>query len=138
MSELAKKSNENFISAELLFKNNLHASSIHCAYYSSLQKMSDILIENYGYTADTLFQESSRNHIGSHDFIINKTFFNMVNVNRNPSENQWFKRQILDLKKSRVNSDYKEHIIDSTKSGAAITVARKINTKLAQVFTKPK
>ena len=136
MSELANKSNQNLIGAEMLFKNNLHAPSIHCAYYSCLQKMCDILIESYGYSADSLYSESSRNGIGSHEFIINKTFRNLTDKNNNHSESQQFKRQIEDFKRKRVDSDYKDSVIDYTKSSAAI--AKKINSKLAQVFNEEK
>lgn len=138
MSELANKSNYNLSSAELLYSNNLHAPSVHCAYYSCFQKMCDILIEFYGYTADSLYSESSRNGIGSHEFIINKTFQNLTAKNNNYSESQQFKRQIEDFKRKRVDSDYKESVIDHTKSSASIALAKKINSKLAQVFIEPK
>jgi hypothetical protein len=134
MSELANKSNHNLTSAEMLFKNNLHAPSVHCAYYSCLQKMCDILIEIYGYTADSLYNESSRNKIGSHDFIINKTFQNLVGKSNNNSENQQFKRNLEDFKRKRVDADYKECVIDQTKSSVSIELAKKINGKSAQIF----
>ena len=138
MSELANKSNLNLKSAQMLFENNLHAPSVHCAYYSCLQKMCDILIESYGYTADSLYNESSRNKIGSHDFIINKTFLNLTVKSSNYSENQQFKKNIEEFKRKRVDSDYKESVIDYTKSSVSIQLAKKINSKLAQIFTEEK
>lgn len=138
MSELANKSSQNLTSAEMLFKNNLHAPSVHCAYYSCLQKMCDILIEFYGYTADSLYKESSRNNVGSHDYIINKTFQNLRIINKNDSENQQFKRDIEEFKRKRVDSDYKDCVIDHSKSSVSIQLAKKINGKLAKVFTDEK
>jgi flagellar hook-basal body complex protein FliE len=100
--------------------------------------MCDILIEFYGYTADSLYNESSRNKIGSHDFIINKTFQNLAGRSTNYSENQQFKRNIEDFKRKRVDADYKDCIIDQTKSSVSIQLAKKINSKLAQVFIEVK
>ncbi len=134
MSELGNKSNYNLEAAELLIKHNLHASSVHCAYYCSLQKMFDVLIECAGYDGEKLYAESSRNKVGSHDFIYGKVYENMVAKRANNSEIQSFSRFFGDIKRHRVNADYTNIVIEETKSNGALVLAKKINTTLDRIF----
>lgn len=137
MSELLNKSKQNIASASLLKDNNFHAASVHCSYYAALQKMSDILCENFDYTPEKLFEECQRNATGSHRFIQNKIFLNLTEINCNFSQMQHFKGMMEDFTRKRVDADYKSIVIDSSKSGAAIAISNKIISTLVENFEKP-
>ncbi|MBK6835047.1 MAG: hypothetical protein IPG89_12545 [Bacteroidetes bacterium] len=134
MSELGDKSIINLIAAQLLIDHKLHSSSVHCSYYSCLQKMHDVLIENVGYSDTSLYAESSRNKVGSHEYIYGKVYENMVARRANNSEIQAFSRFFGDIKRHRVNADYTNNVIEDTKSNGALVLAKKINATLAKIF----
>lgn len=123
MSQLKNKSDINGIGAELLHKNALYPSVIHCAYYSCLQYMKHLLL-NQGIKED----EFGGNGEGTHAFIINKMYkhLNSVDAKRSKEVNT----KIGQLKKLRVNSDYSLLPITITESQNSMTLSKEILSQL--------
>lgn len=125
MGLLSQKSEMNYASAGHLQKLTYYCSVVHCAYYSSVQLMKDILLNKVGKTEAEIKSGSSSTIGGSHNYIINETF-NYLKL-KNNKEVTVFYSGINSLKKLRVEADYGEITIDHDKGKSSIDLSDKIN-----------
>ena len=72
MSILKSKSDINLMAAELLHKNSLYTSVVHCSYYSCFQLMKHLWLEKMGKTEEDLKTANNNTNEGSHEVLINK------------------------------------------------------------------
>lgn len=134
MSVLISKSKENLLSAQLLINHNCYASSVHCSYYSSVQLMIHLLLNNFNFTQASLEEESKKTREGSHVFAINH-LFSQMKQKQEIFKAVEFSREIGKLKNKRVQADYKEEVISKDLSDDALTQAKQINSILTNVFS---
>lgn len=111
MSELLKKSEENFSAAVLLIHKGFYAPSVHCSYYACFQKVKSLIAVAYNCNYDELRMEYDQiirkkgnlKRIGSHEFFIDYKLQNLIK--RNESDHRLLNK-INDLKYFREKSDY--------------------------------
>lgn len=133
MSILIVKSKENLASAQLLIQSKYYNSSVHCCYYSSVQIMLHLLLNQFGYNNEEIKKEVEINGgRGSHVFAINKVFDKMKDKARFKALT--FKREIGLLKNKRDNADYHEFEINEDFSKDALKQAVEINKTLTEEF----
>ncbi len=120
MSDLKNKSVINRASADLLHKNYLYPSVVHCAYYSCIQLMKHILIITLKKTELELASESRNSNEGSHELMIN-----LINGHLKDNKGDWkvFNTNINQLKKLRVKADYENVSIDISKSNDSMKLS---------------
>lgn len=131
---LLKKSEQNIISAKLLKDNNLFASSVHCSYYSCVQRMLNIVHVHMGSDKDDLKNKCKINATGSHVIMANEVKLELFRVSMNDSESQFFSNNIGNLKRNREAADYHQVDIEPMKCQASIEIAYKINKLLDKYF----
>jgi hypothetical protein len=136
-SHYLSKSNLNLDAAERLIKNpnHHHASSIHCSYYSCYQKLAHILFKIVEYSQERYTSEyrqfNFRTKGGSHEFAI-MLVYELLKDNKEDAK--IFKNDILELKRLRVDSDYKEIWIEKPTSDEAFRLANSISKTLKRNF----
>ena len=121
MSHLKNKSEISIDAAELLHKNSLYPSVIHCSYYSCFQLMSHIWFSKLGKTEGELLSLKRTATEGSHEVMINQIGIHIRNLSFNYRD---FNNQIGQLKKLRHRADYKDEQIDSTLSNDSINLSK--------------
>lgn len=129
MSYLKNKSEFNIDGAELLINNDLFAPSIHCSYYSVFQ----LMIYVYCYKKDITFEEYSveakANQGSSHNHLIR----NFCALNTDKRSSRFLKRNIDDLKASRIKSDYDNFQVDSEFSNKALIKAKELLIEIKKI-----
>lgn len=131
---LLEKSNQNLASANFLLEKKMFASSVHCAYYSCVQRMLNVLYEFIGQDKEELKRKCELNATGSHVIVANTVKSELFSISSNMSENQYFSNQIGNLKRNREAADYGKVIIEFPKCKASIEIALKINNILDKNF----
>lgn len=134
MSVFLNKSEQNLNAATKLIELELNASSIHCSYYSCLQRMLYIKTEKLGEQPETLLKRAKAEDTGSHNIITNEIKQAISSKNSNYSEQQAFSNTLALLKRNRIEADYQPIEINKSKSSASLELAKKINTILARIF----
>jgi uncharacterized protein (UPF0332 family) len=122
LTYLKNKSEFNIDGAELLIDNNLFAPSIHCSYYSVFQSMICVYCLKNGLTFEEYSVEAKSHQGSSHNHLI-RGFCSLV-VDKRAS--RFLKRNIDDLKASRIKSDYDNFQVDSEFSVKALNKAKKL------------
>ncbi|WP_338762030.1 HEPN domain-containing protein [Bernardetia sp. ABR2-2B] len=118
MSHLKKKSKDNLKAAQKLIDEGFYASSIHCSYYSCLQFIKFIYIEDEDFITDCNNKEKN-----SHNIIINKVL-DEICEKADYKEEIRINKFLQDLKKTRVDADYNE--VEITEEEAKFAL---LNTK---------
>ena len=121
MSYLKNKSEINLASAELLHKHSYYPSVVHCSYYSCIQLMKYIWLHKMNKTEQDLEILTKSSSEGSHEVLINQTGGFIKNKSL---DFRTFNNMIGQLKKLRVNADYKEIQIDSSISNNSILLSK--------------
>jgi len=117
-------------------KQGLFASSVHCSYYSCIQKMLHILRSDFKKTEEEIDSESklgSKDESGFHNWLIN--LFTREFFTRNFVEGREFSNFIGQLKGFRIKSDYKNDKINPTIAKNSLDLANQINGILTDNFT---
>jgi len=114
MTVIRHKSSEYFNAGELLIRNSMLASSVHCFYYSCVQLMIHILISVFHMTEESIEAEFIRARRGFHNWLINKIYADYERKNFRNARN--FLRKIHNLKHVRIQADYKLIEIDASTS----------------------
>jgi len=127
---LKKKSEENYKAAQFLKSTSAECfgSSVHCAYYSCIQKAKYLMIHVLGRKDDVEEVDNDKTR-SIHTFLIHEirnTFKNRSEIFKALDWN----RSISNLKALRVEADYKEITIDEPKSSAAFAEAETIHRLL--------
>ncbi|MFA5327734.1 MAG: HEPN domain-containing protein [Prolixibacteraceae bacterium] len=134
MSYLKAKSEHNLLAAEILIRNNLHAPSVHCSYYSCFQLSKYALKQFFGIDYKLQEEELTRlkqtkiGKIGTHEYVINK----LGNEIRNCSKEAYltFTNNIKELKKFRIESDYGNIAVNDEQSSKSL----RLSTELIQLL----
>lgn len=111
MSLLLEKSEQNRIACIELIERNLYAPSVHCGYYSCLQKIIHILQHFFTEEYEYEMQLYSSGQKGNLHKIYFQLFHSMLQatLSRNAREDlRELKRKFKDLKSYRIDSDYGE------------------------------
>ncbi|NLX73474.1 MAG: HEPN domain-containing protein [Bacteroidales bacterium] len=128
-SQLQNKSDINLDSAKLLHDKAYYPSVAHCSYYACYQQIKHIWLHTLNKSEtdlDSLCKQNSRE--GSHEVLINhivKFIKNSSNPN-NTADSRVINNEMLQLKKMRIKSDYKDEIFDSTDSSKSLALTDKI------------
>lgn len=126
MSFLLDKAEQNQKASLLLFgEHQLCAAAVHAAYYSCLQMMIHILLKNHWKT--TALYDKIQKEGSSHNFYISEV--GKIVENRNRTDYRTFKK-ITELKRVRVDADYKDMNIDPDTGDKALTLAQNIQDLL--------
>lgn len=133
MSKLREKSKFNLDAAEILIKENLHAPSVHCSYYSCFQRIKCIFPEYFNITYSQIDTNVANQQTSEHSYLI-RHLSGEIKRNLGDKEYRDFSNDIKDLKQFRTNSDYKEIEVTSTLSCRALNIAKRINTFLDKTF----
>ncbi|ADQ79031.1 hypothetical protein Palpr_0880 [Paludibacter propionicigenes WB4] len=133
MSRLLEKSKFNIDAAEVLIKEYLYAPSVHCSYYSCLQRIKSILPDYYAISFSQIDLNVRTGTENEHGYLIR---FISEEIRRNFGFEEYvlFKRNIGDLKEFRIHSDYKDIEITSDQSNKAYRKALDINKFLNEKF----
>lgn len=123
MGHLKNKSDINFSAAELLHKQSLYPSVVHCAYYSCIQFMKHIWLTEMNKTEDDLRQLNQNSNDGSHEVLINEIKKHLTNQRLDSRD---FYKDILQLKRLRINADYFDLQIDYTISDNSISLSKSV------------
>jgi hypothetical protein len=136
MSFIKTKSDENIAIANQLISMTTpyYATSVHCSYYSCVQLMIHILIEDFGKTESEIDNEPRAANMAFHNWIID-VFFREITIRRNPREAYQFKQKIGELKRARVNADYRNIAIIEQTSRIALQKAHQTINYLNTNFT---
>ena len=121
MRHLKNKSELNLGAAELLHQYSYYSSVIHCAYYSCIQLMKHTWLNSMGKSDNDLRNLNNSSSQGSHEVLINQI---KIFIQSKSQNGRVFNRDILQLKRLRVNADYDEILIDSKKSNESLILSK--------------
>lgn len=121
MGHLKNKSELNLGATELLHQQSYYPSVVHCAYYSCIQLMKHTWLTSMGKSEQELRVLNNSSNQGSHEVLINQIKSFIQSKSQNDRD---FNRDILQLKRLRVNADYDEISIDYTKSNQSIGLSK--------------
>jgi len=110
------------MAAELLHKNHLYPSVVHCSYYSSFQLMKHLLLGKMGKTEEDLKTANNNTTEGSHEVLINKIIAYLKNSTS--ADSRTFQSNIGQLKKLRKKADYESVQIDISISKDSIDLSK--------------
>ncbi|MCK9452685.1 MAG: hypothetical protein M0Q90_13410 [Bacteroidales bacterium] len=136
MSDWKLKSEKNIKGAELLIKNSLCSSSVHCSYYSNVQLMLHILFADFGKTEKEIESEAKQGSVdeqGYHNWLKNT-------ITRELTKRDFmivrdFNNFFGQLKALRIKGDYKNSLISESKAIDAVSFSRNINEILQEKFS---
>jgi uncharacterized protein (UPF0332 family) len=123
MSPLLTKSDENINSAELLVNYGYFTSSIHCSYYSLLQRMMYFIEPDFG--------DNATEGKDSHNRILDLCVKSLQYKNTDKRTIDEFKNNVTQFKRQRRQADYKHNQFNETKSRKAITVSKSLQKILS-------
>jgi hypothetical protein len=125
MSYLSNKSDILCASAQLLHDNCYYPAVAHCAYYSCYQLLKHIWLTTMHKTEDELDVNCSQTRLGSHEYLLNEVAKYIKGLQNKDSNNDFriLCKNIPQLKRIRVNADYKNAEFGSDESGRVITMS---------------
>jgi uncharacterized protein (UPF0332 family) len=121
MRHLKNKSELNLGAAELLHQYSYYSSVVHCAYYSCIQLMKHTWLNSMGKSDNDLRNLNNSSSQGSHEVLINQI---KIFIQSKSQNGRVCNRDILQLKRLRVNADYDEILIDSKKSNESLILSK--------------
>jgi hypothetical protein len=121
MRHLKNKSELNLGAAELLHQYSYYSSVVHCAYYSCIQLMKHTWLNSMGKSDNDLRNLNNSSSQASHEVLINQI---KIFIQSKSQNGRVFNRDILQLKRLRVNADYDEILIDSKKSNDSLILSK--------------
>jgi len=121
MRHLKNKSELNLGAAELLHQYSYYSSVVHCAYYSCIQLMKHTWLNSMGKSDNDLRNLNNSSSQGSHEVLINQI---KIFIQSKSQNGRVFNKDILQLKRLRVNADYDEILIDSKKSNDSLILSK--------------
>jgi uncharacterized protein (UPF0332 family) len=136
---IRQNSESNLQAAKILYDNKKYAPSVHCAYYSTFQLMKCVIQDFFKCSFEEQeeelkklkFEKATRN-IGVHAYIINKFCTKAKDVSN--TDYVIYNRNIKDLQKFRIDSDYKNIEINSTNSELALKKAQEVYYLMVEKF----
>lgn len=132
MSNLKQKSEFNLDAAEKLLKQTLYAPSVHCSYYSCFQLMKFTIKDFFKVSYEKQKIDTSYNTGGSHTYVIKYISSELKKIDRRDGKD--FQRKIKDLQQLRLESDYDDIQIDSSKGYLAHRKANEVRLLIMEKF----
>ena len=127
MSILKDKSETNFEAATYLIDDRgYHCSSIHCCYYSCLQKAKHILIEKYTEPKGTKYKKGHFDKVNSTHRIVKDSVFDLFDKKGEKNKALNFITGMGKLQRKRNEADYTFVEIDEKSSKQALTKATEL------------
>lgn len=128
VSCLENKSEILFCSAEMLHDKSSYVGVAHASYYSCYQLLKHIWLCPMGKTEAELDSNCSQTKMGSHEYLLNQIVKHIDSSGKKTSKEdaRQLRNDLPQLKRLRTNADYADENFDSTKSGKAITLSKKI------------
>jgi len=123
-SHLTNKSGILKDAEKILNDKCLYAAVPHCSYYSCLQLMKHIWIHTLGNTEVELESQCSIAKTGSHKVLINN--IGSYIKEKNTEDFRKFNPKISQLKRLRIDSDYKDILCDSSMSAKSMHLSNEI------------
>ncbi len=120
LSFILEKSKINIVAAEHLFDNNYYAPSVHCCYYSVVQRMIHTICKNKNVSCEQLTQQAHSSGKGSHTVYLDE----FLNILKSNSRN--FKNNFKQVKMFRTKSDYGDCEIDQITCDRAIQISKEL------------
>lgn len=135
MSELLKKSKENIDAADLLIASRKYASSVHCSYYSLLQKAQQIVFTLTGKSLGDLVAGNriANKPTSSHSALRLELLQLVKGKLKSNREVESFNTSFNILKKQRENADYSEVVISEDMAKNALRDSRELNSTLSKL-----
>jgi len=136
MSDWKLKSKMNIKGAELLIRNSLYSSSVHCSYYSNVQLMLHILFTDFGKTEREIENDAKQgaaDEKGYHNWLKNTITRELMK--RDYMIVRDFNNFFGQLKALRIKGDYKNLIIKKNKAADAVELSKSINEILEEKFS---
>lgn len=131
-SPLRNKSAMLIDAADLLHDKCLYPAVAHAAYYSCYQLLQYIWLYSMGKSQNELDTKTSRSRLGSHEFLLNEVVSYITNLQKTNSEDDArnLRNNIPQLKRLRIDADYKNMDFDSSKSKKSIDMSKHLLTIL--------
>ncbi|NIG55013.1 HEPN domain-containing protein [Chitinophaga sp. Cy-1792] len=126
-----EKSKQSLHAAELLIHSQRYNSSVHCSYYSCMQKIFQILFVDKKNDKGKMLSNGRFDRKGSHQQI-----FDMISTEFSksyPADYKWLKRQFIKLKELREKADYSDEPIDQEEVYRALRIAESIITLIRKI-----
>lgn len=136
---LKQKSDENIQASQLLIKQCLYASSVHCSYYACVQLMLHILRSHLKLTEEKIKEvqdEGAKTHGGFHAWIIAEMAFHLLKKQNKYITAKDFRDGIEDLRRLRRDADYENKTIEEKNAKKACETACNILKILSTHFTQ--
>ncbi|MBE7661510.1 hypothetical protein [Tenacibaculum finnmarkense] len=135
MSNWKEKSTQNQKSAGTLINNKLYSPSIHCSYYSNIQLMLHILLNDFEKSEARIDAESQQGSIdekGFHNWL--KNIITRELFGRDFMSVRDFNNFFGQLKSLRIKSDYKNMLIIESRAKNGLDLSKKIISILEDKF----
>ena len=130
MSKIFQKSEFNKMAADILFKENLYAPSIHCSYYGCFQLIKYILNKYFGIAYDDIGTDVASSHV----YLQNKFIEEIKKIKLYSTlEIAELHRKIKELKGLRILADYKNEEIKQNTAEQALDYSRDIRALLIKI-----
>lgn len=137
MSELIRKSKCNLDAAHLLISSaKLFSPSVHCSYYSCVQLMVFILINEFGISESHIETQARNASTGTHKFAIDKIYSELFRSQDDEKriEALKFQRIINSLKEKRILSDYKEFAVNVDFANNSLKESKEARNLLLELY----
>ncbi len=132
MCKLKQKSEFNIDAANYLInKANLYAPSVHCSYYSCLQRLKFLIKDYYKITYDEQDIIRKKRNQRTNQFIIKFIVLELKKDGFDRREERRFSRNIKEL---REQADYQDIEIDISQSQKAYSIAKEVLTFIKTNF----
>ncbi|MCL2435625.1 MAG: hypothetical protein FWD09_05755 [Lentimicrobiaceae bacterium] len=124
MSHLKNKSNDLIAAAKLLDVSKLYPAVAHSAYYCCILLMKQIWLHSLHKTESDLTMQLTSTKKGTHEFLINQIGIHIKSCNT--KDFLIFNRNIVQLKRLRVNADYLDNAFGMKESNSSLTLSNLI------------
>ncbi len=128
-----EKSDMMIEAAHLLHNNKYYTCVIHDVYYSCYQIMCHIWFNVMKKSDNDLSEQTKKEKKGHHEFLINE-INKFIKNKGNFNDKRDFYNNIIQLKKLRVEADYKTTEIDLKKSEGSFELYKKIMSILEKYY----
>lgn len=128
VSAMQAKSDENYKAGEVLVEKSYYSASVHCFYYSVLQKMKYVLCEACGIMSYKEQEERTKRG-DSHTFLSRE----VASQIDNPRRRAEFTEVFNDMRRDRTKADYKNTIFSKADCGKVKEKTDRLNRILNKI-----
>lgn len=132
MSGFKDKSEQNSRATEILLKQSLYASSIHCSYYAFVQNLLHVLFVRIKYNENQFKNDLQQHNTGTHRWASKLIEFELAK--KSMKDYKYYQKVFAEVKFLREKSDYSANAMTPDDGYEAQTKARSLNQLLNQMF----